>query len=64
MLNVAIFLIPAHDVQVENGEVWAVGSLSSVLDLSIQSPGKGSVWVIAFAFEVYIYVSMKVFLAQ
>lgn len=56
MVNVAVFLIPAHDVQVENSEVWTMDRPEQCFGSEHTESGKGSRWIITFALHVYIFM--------
>ena len=56
MVNVAVFLIPAQDVQVENSEVWTVDRHEQCFGPEHRESGKGSGWIITFALDIYIYM--------
>lgn len=56
MVNVAVFLIPAHDVQVENGEVWTTDRPEQCFGPEHTESGKGSGWIITFALDIYIFM--------
>lgn len=56
LLLLFFFLIPAHAIEVENGEVWTMDRPEQCFGPEHAESGKGSGWIITFVLNVYIFV--------